>query len=238
MMKPELKTLKAFYAKLVEHNNDRFRSFEHCYSFFQQLKQDTSLSKNKDLSMLHLGFYLASWGMYRGSSFLLQKDYKIYGILIKILLNKKYDDLWSFENKLNKNTIEKYTTLCVTLHKELLAELNIIRKEYHDYTNKTVKNQVSSILTTKIIMGTTGCLPAYDRYFMRGISEYNKNNEFKLIKTFTENSIRQLLIFLVDNKKDLLEIQKDIQSKTKVKYPLMKLVDSYFWLIGFEEGKK
>ena len=69
---------------------------------------------------------------------------------------------------------------------------------------------------------------------MSGISKYNKDNEFRLIKTFSKNSIKQLFIFLVDNKKTLIEIQKEIKSKTGVKYPLMKLIDSYFWLIGFE----
>jgi hypothetical protein len=55
------------------------------------------------------------------------------------------------------------------LHNDLLEELKKSRQEYHTYSDKTVKNEISSILTTKIIMGTLGCLPAYDRFFMSGI---------------------------------------------------------------------
>lgn len=235
-MKPALKTLKAFYAKLVNHNNDRFRSFEHCYKFFQKIKRDDSFNKNKELSMLHLGFYLASWGMYRGSSFLLQKDYKIYEPIIKIILKSEYDDLWNIETNISAKNIELFVEKSWKLHIDLLEELKKSRQEYHTYSDKTVKNEISSILTTKIIMGTLGCLPAYDRFFMSGITIYNKENEHKLIKTFSKNSIRKLFEFMVQNKEELKEIQKDIKEKTNVKYPLMKLIDSYFWLIGFEEG--
>ena len=51
----------------------------------------------------------------------------------------------------------------------------------------------------------------------------------------SKNSIKQLFIFLIHNKKTLVNIQKKIKSKNGVKYPLMKLIDSYFWLIGFDE---
>jgi len=235
-MKPALKTLKAFYAKLVNHNNDRFRSFEHCYLFFQKMNREKSFNNNKDLSMLHLGFYLASWGMYRGSSFLLQKDYKIYEPIIKIILKSEYIDLWDIENKISSKNIELFVEKSWELHTELLKELKLSRQEYHTYSDKSVKNEISSILTTKIIMGTLGCLPAYDRFFMSGISIYNKENEPKLVKTFSKNSIRKLFEFMIQNKEELKDIQTDIKEKTKVKYPLMKLIDSYFWLIGFEGG--
>lgn len=40
---------------------------------------------------MHLAFYLASWGMLRGSSFLLQKDYLIHNYFIEeVVMNKNY----------------------------------------------------------------------------------------------------------------------------------------------------
>ena len=41
-----------------------------------------------------LMFYLASWGMYRGSSFLLQKDYKIHIPVVEEVLKTKYNILF------------------------------------------------------------------------------------------------------------------------------------------------
>lgn len=46
---------------------------------------------------LHLAFYLASWGMYRGSSFLLQKDYRVHYDVVKEILNERYNSLWNID---------------------------------------------------------------------------------------------------------------------------------------------
>ena len=47
-----------------------------------------------DYLSLHLAFYLASWGMYRGSSFLLQKDYKVLVPIVEEVLKPEYDCLF------------------------------------------------------------------------------------------------------------------------------------------------
>lgn len=45
----------------------RERSWDLCYSHFQDHPEPTQVMET---SCLHLGYYLASWGMLRGSSFL------------------------------------------------------------------------------------------------------------------------------------------------------------------------
>ncbi len=87
-------------------------------------------------------------------------------------------------------------------------------------------------------MGTLGCVPAYDGYFKDGIKYFNKKNESQLVQNFSKNSILKIYEFLLDNKNELLELQKKIRKMTEVKYPLLKLIDSYFWLIGFVEDMK
>lgn len=234
-MIPPLSFLVEFYNKLILHDNDRFRSFEHCFLFFKSLIMKQSVG-NKDLAMLHLGFYLASWGMYRGSSFLLQKDYKIYSPVIDILFHKDYNDLWFLEKKLNVTNKEKFSILSLNLHSELQEYFEGERTKYYSYINKkSSKQEISSTLTTKIMMGTLGCLPAFDRYFKSGIKRHNELNKSKLIQSFSSNSILRIYEFFLENKETLLQLQLDIEHKTKVKYPLMKLIDSYFWLIGYKE---
>jgi hypothetical protein len=44
----------------------RYKSWDNCFQAF-------SVSKQLEIQVLELAFYLASWGMYRGSSGLLQK---------------------------------------------------------------------------------------------------------------------------------------------------------------------
>ncbi|MFH1661746.1 MAG: hypothetical protein ABIA02_01460, partial [Candidatus Falkowbacteria bacterium] len=66
-------TIRDFFKEIEGDDNHRYKSWEHCYNYFSL--EDKEI--NKDIACLHLAFYLASWGMYRGSTFLLQKDYLI-----------------------------------------------------------------------------------------------------------------------------------------------------------------
>jgi hypothetical protein len=42
--------------------------------------------KDKDAAALQLGFYLASWGMYRGSSFLLRRWSTVHVVVVATCL--------------------------------------------------------------------------------------------------------------------------------------------------------
>jgi len=231
-----LKSLEDFYDKLVNHNNDRFRSFEHCFLFFNGLSSNLN-NEDAERAMLHLGFYLASWGMYRGSSFLLQKDYMIYEPIVLKLLNSKYSILKELDEVLVEDNLNELSMLAFSLHEDLQGLFEIERTSYYNFIKVDHPQQsISSVLTTKVMMGTLGCIPAYDRYFKSGIKVFNQTNDAnKLIQTFSKNSIMKIYKFLLENKSELLGIQKSIKKRTNVKYPFLKLIDSYFWLIGFEE---
>lgn len=59
-------------------------------------------------------------------------------------------------------------------NQKLLIELNSFISDYYDKIRREVKeqdlkNRLSYTLITKILMGTKGCVPAYDRYFIVGI---------------------------------------------------------------------
>ena len=82
----EKSSVEKYLSNMVQDSNHRFKSWEYCYTAFGNLDSVDYLS-------LHLAFYLASWGMYRGSSFLLQKDYRIHIPVVKELLSEKYDAL-------------------------------------------------------------------------------------------------------------------------------------------------
>lgn len=90
-----IKSSTEFYNDLKGDENGRYRSWEHCYSHF--IKARGSQEIDYDYLSLQLAFYLASWGMYRGSSFLLQKDYKVHIPVVKELLSEKYDVLAGIE---------------------------------------------------------------------------------------------------------------------------------------------
>lgn len=53
--------------------NHRYSSLDYCYNYFLNTKY---LNEDMEKSCLELAFYLDSWGMFRESSFLLQKSAK------------------------------------------------------------------------------------------------------------------------------------------------------------------
>ena len=70
----EKSSVEKYLSNMVQDSNHRFKSWEYCYTAFGNLDSVDYLS-------LHLAFYLASWGMYRGSCGILWKDYTIHEIL-------------------------------------------------------------------------------------------------------------------------------------------------------------
>ena len=221
-----IKSATVFYSELKKDKNGRYRSWEYCYKQFHDARNDeTLINKDKlDYLSLHLAFYLASWGMYRGSSFLLQKDYKIHIPIIKKILSKEYDFLFGLHcsELRNKENMKKLM--------KLVNEL----KEYYDVIRKSiietdVKNELSNTLVTKILMGTLGCVPAYDRYFIAGAKK-----EKVTTGNFNERSLLKLVDFYEQNN-DILESCRKTLKVEGLPYPQMKLLDMGLWQIGFEK---
>lgn len=214
-----------FYIELGKDDHGRFRSWEHNYKVFH----DARMNENYDYDYLslHLSFYLASWGMYRGSSFLLQKDYRIHIPVIKELLNHKYDILCGIK-------CSEYRNIATM---NLLFELADFISSYYEKIREEVKekeilNDISETLVTKVLMGVLGCCPAYDRYFKEGLAK-----EHIGIKRFNAKAMMELVDFYEAN----LEKFEETRNKMNVEglpYPQMKLIDMGFWKIGFDADDK
>lgn len=190
----------------------RFKSWEYCYQYFQKLKKhQTEIHRFPDLACLHLGFYLASWGMYRGSSYLLKKSYQIHKKTINILMKQEYHALWCKDI----DTFTKPETI-----KSLFALEKALRKAY--------PNKITSTLVTKIMLGTLGCTPAYDRFFKAGCKRCNVHPYSK----FNMRSFEALIKFYNKHYKTFESLAKTICRETGILYPPMKLIDMFFWSVG------
>ena len=74
--KDAVQLIKDYFNETVIDEHGRYLSWRHCYKAFGENRNKVDDS-TIDYLCLHLAFYLASWGMYRASTFLLEKDYKI-----------------------------------------------------------------------------------------------------------------------------------------------------------------
>lgn len=216
---------QTFYDDARATENGRSRSWEHCYRVFRDARTDPS--PDYDYLSLHLAFYLASWGMYRGSSFLLQKDYKVLVPVVKEILKPEYDCLFGVacadlrESEV-QDSLEK---LCA----DIAEHFGPIRDEV---AGRKVASSVSPVLITKILMGTLGCVPAYDRFFVDGIKKYKVTTQ-----EYSLDSVLRLVDFYEEHNDRLEEARRAMQSDDLI-YPQMKLLDMGFWQIGYDDATK
>ncbi len=100
--------IQDYFNETVKDKHGRYMSWRHCYKAFSE-NRDITDEQTVDYLALHLAFYLASWGMYRGSSFLLHKDYKVHIPIVKIIQEEKYNSLFGISAEdLCKKAISTY----------------------------------------------------------------------------------------------------------------------------------
>jgi len=150
----------------IEHNVKVFRegvkplerdaSFDYCFNYFQRFREERRLNdlispERLQESCIQLGFFLASWGMYRGSAFLLRKSAKTLEPIIGLIANQP-TGFW----EIDVNSYTKDNNI-----QSLLDFAGRIRSlpEYE---------KASDVLVTKILLGVFANVPAFDTYFGKG----------------------------------------------------------------------
>lgn len=216
---------QTFYDDARANENGRSRSWEHCYRVFRDARTDPS--PDCDYLSLHLAFYLASWGMYRGSSFLLQKDYKVLTPIVEEVLKPEYDCLFGVAcADLREPDVQ---TRLAEVSADIAAYFGPIRD---DIAGREVPTPVSPVLITKILMGTLGCVPAYDRFFQDGVATYKVTTQ-----EYSPKSVLKLVDFYEKHNDRLEEARRGMRTDDLI-YPQMKLLDMGFWQVGFEKSSK
>lgn len=160
--------------------------------------------------------YLASWGMLRGSTKLLQHSYKIHNDIIPKIVNRNTQKL-----------IEKSKAPDFYNYLENIEEIESLYKNIEEYYDKN-KIPPTDTLISKIILGTTSLMPAYDSNLKKGISEQKKYNDYLITGKYKISSLKTLFQFYCDNK-DMFELANTRH------FPPMKLIDMYFWQLGLEK---
>ena len=162
--------------------------------------------------------------MYRGSSFLLQKDYKVLTPIVSEVLKPEYDCLFGLAcTDLREPGVQERLT---EVYKYISAHFWPIRNEV---AGREVASSVSPVLVTKILMGTLGCVPAYDRFFQDGVATYKVTTQ-----EYSLDSVRKLAKFYEAHNDRLEEARRGMRTDDLI-YPQMKLLDMGFWQIGFEK---
>lgn len=219
-----VKLIRDYFNETVKDPHGRYMSWRHCYKKFAENRNATD-EHIIDYLSLQLAFYLASWGMYRGSSFLLQKDYKVHIPVVMIIQEQKYNPLYSISAE----------DLCEEQNLDLLNDIAARIRGCYAKEQPSVDgiiNNATDTLVTKILLGTLGCVPAFDRYYINSVK---KNHISKGI--FNKDSVRNVAEFYCDNLDVFEKLRYEI-SKCGIEYPPMKLMDMCFWQDAYIDDLK
>lgn len=191
----------------------RYASFDYCFNYFREhreLGRVASLADpaNLQASCLQLGFYLASWGMLRGSSELLQRSVRSFVPVVEAI-GAAPNEMWSID-------AGGYSEDAVTA---ILNFARVLRGTLHD--------GASDILVTKIMLGTMGCVPAFDTNFKKGFG----------VSTFGRKSLRKVGEFYRANA-NVIEAHREATLDfdgglpTQRRFTQAKVIDMIFFIEG------
>lgn len=217
MKRPDIELVIAKY-KSKSEPDDRYTSFDYCYNYF---RSTNDLTQDIEKSCLVLGFYLASWGMFRGSSFLLKKSVKHFESTIRYIatLDKS---VWEIDAD---NYNEKNIQTIIKIYKDIKSLL-------------IVKDKSDLTLITKVLLGVFGFIPAFDNYFGKSFRAiYDKQCGFRKVNV---KSLTFIKSFYETNKATIDRLSMETFTtdfmtgqKTMINYPKAKIIDMY----GFTAGQ-
>lgn len=127
----------------------RSQSYDHCYNYFADTED---LEADIEKSCAVLGFYLASWGMYRGSAYLQREansDHlaRAVGTIQTLREALVHVDLNSYDEQNMETVLRAYQAIDDALQ---------------------IKQRSRVTIVTKTMVATFGCIPAFDRNFTAG----------------------------------------------------------------------
>jgi hypothetical protein len=191
----------------------RYSSFDYCFNYFQSFREqgqvpELASAANRELSALQLAFYLASWGMLRGSSGLLNRSSLYYLRVIDVIVEAP-PALWDLD-------VEGYDA----------DKIDLLYSTREQLRGAIVEAE-SAVLATKIMLGVFGCVPAFDQYFKKGfgVSAFGRQ-ALQKVKRFYDENTSEIESYRVAT------LSFDTGCPTDRRYTQAKVIDMIF----FSEG--
>jgi hypothetical protein len=180
------------FTKILKDPQNSYKSWEFCYLYFGKKPF------NSYQASLLLYQYLTGFGMLRASSPLFIKNFLFLKPVTKFLI--KHRDLRGMP-------INKISTY--------IEDILRVKKDLKTLLSSTFIP--TDTLVTKIMMGSLGCIPAFDTNFIKGIKKLG----------ISKNIQRIAELFGKDN---IQEVRKRLALPDF--YSDMRIIDMYFWHLG------
>jgi len=220
---PDIRVLFEKYLSGKKEKNNRYESFDLCYHHFRTKFRDSDKKIiDPEKSCAIMSAYLASWGMMRGSSFLLDHNYKRLLPVIEYFAELD-DEYWEID-------VESYP-----------QNYDRILGIYDEIKTKLVPESSRDLtLVTKIMLGVLGIVPAFDENFTIFMREQHLSN--CRFRRFNRESLEAIHLFYIKNKALIDNFAGDERvcvvdfdgNQTELRYSKAKIID----MIGFIGGRE
>ena len=214
--------------QFIKHRiaNARYASFDYCFNYFRSFEGNRKLlaaPDNLHMSCLQVGFFLASWGMFRKSA-LLDMSVRHYETLVAYFASAECA-LWNVHPRdyLNEKTEERLTSGFNKISQLLLPD-----------------GGRDDVAVTKVMLGVCGCFPALDDFFRTGMPHLLEKKEDCKFSQFGPKAIRCLGRFYRNHEDELEKLSGENKTLTGdprfpggCPYPAAKIID----MVGFQHGR-
>jgi hypothetical protein len=191
----------------------RYASFDYCFNYFQSSRDEEfsgSLADSGHLeqSCLQLGFYLASWGMYRGSASLVSQSARGLAPTINAIAGAD-PRIWSVD-------VDGYDDESIQLVLDIARSIRAV-----------IPGGNSDTLVTKVMLGVFGCVPAYDRFVRSGLG----------VRGLTGASLEKIRSIYETQSALIEEFQRPTldfvtEKPTNLTYTKAKVIDMIYFIEG------
>ena len=207
--------IKDFINDLNSDEFHRYRSFDYCYTYFHHVEGHASNRQNMIQSCYILWSYLASWGMLRGSSKLLQKN--------PYFLQKVITEIDNCQHLYTHSVydVDHYNddTVCIDI---LIF--------YERLKEALVGVSPTGTLITKIMLGTVGCVPALDIYLKKALGISGNDLTASVLQKKIYPLVKEIDLDL-----DIKALDYMTNCPGNISYTKAKLLDMYGFMKGQQE---
>jgi hypothetical protein len=169
-----------------------------------------------DMTALHIGFYLASWGMFRGQ--LLYQNLDFFRALSQHVFREIDEQFWSL------------TFAAFAENTQAMLIFNDVHKSISNFLDcKLPKQKDKNLITGKLLLGVWGQCPALDTKFKDGWKAFQRENGSPAnVRCKLRGELLKTLNILARERQWELGISRD----NGAPYPAGKVIDMAFFQYG------
>lgn len=207
---------------------ERASSFDYCFNYFQRFRTNGELQaiadpEHLETSCLHLGYYLASWGMLRGSTMLHTKSYRFFEPMVRSL-SKLPSTAWAIDaDCYSDDSVDEL----LEVRDRVVAALTL------PASSSACEVTPTETLVTKVMLGVLGSVPAFDTFFKRGFREayYGKPVKANHATLMAIGSFYQENARAIEDAR-VCTVNFATGRRTKLRYTAAKVIDMVFLIEG------